>query len=194
MPATTARTTKKPSPHGSVKKSDVEVLVLARQVRDARGAGTFASFCADHGLHTRKAYDLITIIDAVDARRLSADDVRHLGWSKARLVASHGESKALAAAAVSFALNNTLPALARYLRHPGKETRLVTKCFHLTINQARKLEHALMAAGGQMSGGRMKNRSEALMAVVDGRYLQTNSLPPNRKRKPVVDPKLRRAD
>ena len=41
-------------------------VLLGRRIRQAKKRGEFAFFCSSHRIHTRKAYDLIAIADAVD--------------------------------------------------------------------------------------------------------------------------------
>lgn len=150
-----------------LKASTGSALVgLGRSIRSARKHGEFAEFCATHLIHTRKGYDLIVIADAVDAGRLTPNDVTEIGWSKARLIAAQATNKLAARNAVRFARHNILPAVVAYFQQDGAATPLVTKSFHLSPQQASELEAALLRAGGLVRGGRLQNRSHALMTIV----------------------------
>lgn len=145
---------------------DPEPLVLGRRLRTAQERGNFIAYCARVGVHSRKAYDLVAIANAVDDALLTATDVRDLGWSKARLIATQANTKRSARLAVAFARVNTVAALAAYFQTNGPPTKLVTKSFHLTPEEAGELDTALLLSGGQKRGGRFVNRSEALMALI----------------------------
>jgi hypothetical protein len=135
-------------------------------LRAAREMGGFAEFCHSVGLHSRKAYDLIAIADAVASGLLAHDVVREIGWSKARLIATQATTKREAQRALIFARNHTLPALAAFLRTDGVLGPLVTKCFHVTPGDSKIIEAALRSAGARLRAGRLDNRSEALMRIV----------------------------
>jgi hypothetical protein len=136
--------------------------------RAAHQAGEFRAFCDEVPIHIRKAYDLIAIADAVDSGLLSAEAVAEIGWSKARLIACHARTRSAARSALLFARNNTLAALAAYLREPAAAKKLIAKCFSLTVEQARELELALDRAGARRRHGRIDNRAESLMRIVRG--------------------------
>ena len=146
--------------------TEPDLVVLGRRIRRARERGEFASFCSSQRIHSRKAYDLMAIADAVDADLMKASLVQEIGWSKARLIAERAATKPEARRALAFARNNTLPALTAYFQRNGRGTSLVTKCFHLTKSQADELDSALIRAGAQLRKGRMNGRTEALMRVV----------------------------
>ena len=146
--------------------ADPNLIEVGRKIRDARDHGEFREFCDTIGVHTRKAYDLIAIADAIDRGLLTPTDVTKIGWSKARLVAKQTHTRRQARQAVAFAADNTLPALVAYLREGGSGEPLVTKSFHLTWRQAGELDAALKVAGVHMHRGRMENRSQALMRII----------------------------
>ena len=146
--------------------SGADLIALGRSIRAARDRREFPEFCATVPIHTRKAYDLIAIADAVDAKRLTPADVVEIGWSKARLIAAHAAGKAATRKAVRFARSNILPAVVAYFQQDGAATPRITKSFHLSPQQATELEAALLKAGGVQRGGRLQNRSHALMAIV----------------------------
>jgi hypothetical protein len=153
-------------------QSEPDLVAVGRLVRAARDNGNFKTFCDAVSLHPRKAYDLIAIADAVEDGRLQAADVQDIGWSKARLIASHAATKSKAWRAVAFARKNTLAALVAYFQGEGVGAKLVTKSFNLTVHQAQQLESALDQAGAQRHHGRLDNRAEALMTVVRGYRLR----------------------
>jgi hypothetical protein len=132
----------------------------------ARASGDFRAFCDAVELGPRKAYDLIAITNAVEAGRLQETDVQEIGWSKARLIAEQASTKGKAKSALGFARKNTLAALAAYFQGNGTGTKLITKSFNLTAQQAKQLETALVQAGAQRRHGRMDNRADALMSVL----------------------------
>ena len=142
-----------------------EVVALGRRIRRAQKLGEFTPFCEGEGLGRRKAYDLVAIADAVDAGILAPRLVGELGWSKARLIAEHAQTKTEADRSIAFARGNTLPSLTAYFQK-GEGTPLVTKSSHLTPAEARELEAALLQAGGRRRGGRLENRSDALMRII----------------------------
>lgn len=144
---------------------NTDLVALARRIRQAQMRGEFPSYCASIGVHSRKAYDLIAIANAVDAGLLENRLVQEIGWSKARLIAEYANTKSEARRAIAFARRNTLPALAAYFKKGASEA-LVTKSFHLTRSQAEDLEAALLSAGAQRRGGRLVNRPDALMRVL----------------------------
>jgi hypothetical protein len=100
-------------------QSEPDLVAVGRLVRAARDNGNFKTFCDAVSLHPRKAYDLIAIADAVEDGRLQAADVQDIGWSKARLIASHAATKSKAWRAVAFARKNTLAALLAYFQGEG---------------------------------------------------------------------------
>ena len=155
------------------------LVQLGRELREAQDRGEFNAACVALSIHTRKAYDLITIADAVDGGRLDAKMCEELGWSKARLIATRATKKRETRQAIAFARANTLPALLRYFQQGSNGQALVTKSFHLTKAEAEELEDALQEAGARKSGGRLVNRSEALMTLV-------------RMRRPANAPRSRR--
>lgn len=163
MPKQPRRAQRRSEPRGRL---NTDLVELGRAIRAARDRGEFATFCATVPVHSRKAYDLIAIVDAIDARRLTPQDVATLGWSKARLIAERASTRAVARQAVAFARDNTLPAVVAYFRDDRARKALVTKSFHLTLQQARTLEAALVRASGVRRGGRLQNRTEALMAIL----------------------------
>jgi hypothetical protein len=143
-----------------------DLVAFGRLLRTAREHGEFEQFCDALHVHTRKAYDLITIADAVDAGLLTPGAVQEIGWSKARVIASHACTKHESRRAVLFARGNTLPALVSYFQSGSSAESLVTKCFNLTTKEEQELEATLRLAGGRMRGGRMLNRAEALMIIL----------------------------
>ena len=98
-------------------------VLLGRRIRQAKKRGEFAFFCSSHQIHTRKAYDLIAIADAVDSDFLQESVVQEIGWSKARLIAERAHTKPDARRAIAFARSNTLPALTAYFQQEGKAWR-----------------------------------------------------------------------
>jgi hypothetical protein len=160
--------------------ADPNLIEVGREIRGAQVSGKFPEFCAAIGVHTRKAYDLITIADAVDHRLLTPNDVTNIGWSKARLVAKQSHTRRQARQAVAFATDNTLPALVAYLRGGGSGEVLITKSFHLTHRQASDLDAALKVAGVRMHRGRMENRTDALMVIIRAFRATTSRTPPRR--------------
>jgi len=161
---------------GSAKPDLVE---LGRALRQAQERGEFKAACEALPIHTRKAYDLITIAEAVDAGRLEARVCEELGWTKTRLIAALKGTKQQSRRAIAFARKNTAPALVNYIQQGNDGEALVTKSFHLTEAEAEELEDALQKAGARKSGGRLVNRSEALMTLV-------------RMRRPANAPRSRR--
>lgn len=143
-----------------------DLVDLGRALREAQERGEFKAICAALSVHTRKAYDLITIADAVDEGRIDARVCEELGWTKSRLIASQKGTQRQTKAAIAFAKKNTVPTLVNYFQQGRAGTPLVTKSFHLTQAEAGELEGALQEAGARKSGGRMVNRSEALMTLV----------------------------
>jgi hypothetical protein len=143
-------------------------VLLGRRIRQAKGRGEFDSFCLSHRIHSRKAYDLIAIADAVDRDLLQEKVVQEIGWSKARLIGERARTKPDARRAIAFARSNTLPALTAYFQHEGKGVALVTKSFHLTKTQADELNAALIKAGAQLRKRRMNGRTDALMRILRG--------------------------
>lgn len=141
------------------------LIELAARIADARRQGRFRAYCTEINIHTRKAYDLMVIAEALDEARLKADDVFELGWSKARLVATHARTRREIRRAVTFARINTLAAVVAYFK-TGTETALITKSFHLTADEAEELDAALGLAGGDHRKGRFHKRSAALMNLV----------------------------
>ena len=105
---------------------------IGRLVRAAHEEGSFTEFCDAVGLHIRKAYDLVAIADAVDHGLLARNTVQEIGWSKSRLIATQARTKRQAQKALTFARNQTLPAVPAFLRAEGSSGPLVTKCFHVT--------------------------------------------------------------
>lgn len=91
--------------------SESDLVALGRSIRAARDRREFPEFCATIPIHTRKAYDLIAIADAVDADRLTLADVTDIGWSKACLIAAQATGKAATRKAIRVARSNTLPAV-----------------------------------------------------------------------------------
>jgi hypothetical protein len=143
-----------------------DLVEVGRRLQQAQERGEFAAFCSALSLHTRKAYGLVAIGVAVDAGRMEAGVCADIGWSKAQLIAARATSKREARKAITFARANTLPALVKYFQHESSASSLVTKSFHLTIAEAEELELALQKAGALRSGGRMVNRSKALMTLI----------------------------
>jgi hypothetical protein len=143
-----------------------DLVSLGRRIRDARESGRFASFCSSVPIHSRKAYDLIAIANAVDAGLFEAKIVQEIGWSKARLIAENATTKKKAQQAVAFARDNTLPAVVGYFQRNGAGKKLITKSFHLTAGQAKVLEAALVQAGARRRHGRLDNRAVALMQIL----------------------------
>ncbi len=152
-----------------------DLVAFGRLLRTAREHGEFEQFCDALHVHTRKAYDLITIADAVDTGLLTPGAVQEIGWSKARVIASHARTKHESRRAVSFARGNTLPALVSYFQSGSSAESLVTKCFNLTTAEEHELEAALRLAGGRMRGNRMVNRAEALMVIVRAHRRSANA-------------------
>jgi hypothetical protein len=148
------------------RKSEPDLVGLGRRIRRARDRGELRLFCDAVLLHSRKAYDLIAIADAVDAGLLQEEVVQEIGWSKARLIAERAGTKPTARRAIVFARNHTLPALVAFFKHDGNGMALVTKSFHLTPEQARELDAALLRAGARQQGPRMDGRNDALMRIV----------------------------
>src|SRR4051812_22763090 len=97
-------------------QAEPDLVAVGRLIRAARIRGEFKIFCDAVSLHTRKAYDLIAIADAVDAGRLQGTVVQEIGWSKARLIAEHAATKTKARRAMAFARKNTLAALSAYFQ------------------------------------------------------------------------------
>jgi hypothetical protein len=153
------------------------LLVLGRRIRRARDRGEFASFCSSVPIHSRKAYDLIAIANAVDAGLLPPGIVEQIGWSKARLVAERGRTIRYARGAVAFARTNTLAALVAYFQRDGVGTALITKSFHLTKAQAKELDATLLQAGARMHGGRMTGRNDSLMRILRSYRQSTKTNP-----------------
>ena len=147
-------------------KNEPDLVSLGRRIRRARNRGEFLSFCSSVRIHSRKAYDLIAIANAVDAGLLQPGLVQEIGWSKARLIAERALTKPGARRAIAFARGNTLPALTAYFQQEGKGVALVTKSFHLTESQADELESALVKAGAKGRKGRMNGRTDALMTIL----------------------------
>jgi len=147
-------------------QAEPDLVSVGRLIRAARNRGNFKAFCDALSLGTRKAYDLIAIADAVEAGRLPETVVQEIGWAKARLIAERAATKSEARSAVTFARQNTLPALVAYFRGGGAGVKLVTKSFHLTTHRAQMLESALVQAGAQRRGGRLDNRADALMRIL----------------------------
>lgn len=143
-----------------------DLVRLGRRIRRARDSGDFLSFCSSQRIHSRKAYDLIAIANAVDAGLLQPGLVQEIGWSKARLIAERALTKPGARRAIAFARGNTLPALTAYFQQEGEGVALVTKSFHLTKSQADELESALVKAGAEGRKGRMNGRTDALMTIL----------------------------
>jgi hypothetical protein len=117
-------------------RAEPDLVAVGRLVRAARIRGDFKAFCAAVKLGPRKAYDLIAIANAVEAGRLQSTDVQEIGWAKARLIAEQAATKSKARRALTFARKNTLPALFAYFQGNGAKISLVTKSFHLTVQQA----------------------------------------------------------
>ena len=143
---------------------------LGEALRRAQTDGQFKEFCAAYRLHTRKAYELVRIAEAVHRNLLTPADVEDIGWTKAALVAGVTGSRR-ARQAVAYARKYTLPALVSFLRHDqtahGRaEQGLITKSFHLTPAEAEELDAALRLAGAEERGGRMLDRSEPIMRIV----------------------------
>jgi hypothetical protein len=143
-----------------------DYVEIGRLARAARHAGGFKAFCDEVPIHSRKAYDLIAIADAVDAGFLAAEVVSELGWTKVRFIASRARTKSAARSALTFARKNTVPAIVAYLRAPMAAEKLITKSFNLTVKQARELELALDRAGARRRHGRIDNRAESLMRII----------------------------
>ena len=141
----------------------LDLVNLGRRIRRARDSGDFSSYCSSQRIHSRKAYGLIAIADAVDSDILRERVVREIGWSKARLIAERTRSKTEARRAIAFARTNPLPALTAYFQRDGNGRSLVTKSFHLTKSQADELSAALVKAGAQLQKGRMNGRTDALI-------------------------------
>ena len=160
-----------------------DLVEVGRLVRAARIRGDFKAFCAAVSLGTRKAYELIAIADAVNAGRLQEAVVQEIGWSKSGLIAERATTKSETRRATAFARKNTLAALSAYFKENGTGTKLVTKCFHLTENQAQQLETALDQAGARRRQGRMDNRAEALMSVLREYRQPKETRPAGRKRR-----------
>jgi hypothetical protein len=147
-------------------RTEPDLVLLGRRIRDARERGKFPSFCSSIPIHTRKAYDLIAIANAVDAGLFDAKIVHEIGWSKARLVAERTNTKRAARQAVAFARGNILPAVVGYFQRKRTGKKLVTKSFHLTVSQAKELEAALVQAGARRRHDRLDNRTDALMQIL----------------------------
>jgi len=147
-------------------QAEPDLVSVGRLIRAARNRGNFKAFCDALSLGTRKAYDLIAIADAVEAGHLPETVVQEIGWAKARLIAERAATKSGARSAVTFARKNTLPALVAYFRGGGAGVKLITKSFHLTVQQAQYLDATLVEAGAQRRRGRLDNRADALMRIV----------------------------
>ena len=155
-------------------------VLLGRRIRQAKKRGEFAFFCSSHQIHTRKAYDLIAIADAVDSDFLQESVVQEIGWSKARLIAERAGTEPKVSHAIAFARSNTLAALTAYFQQDGNGKALVTKSFHLTRSQADELDAALVKAGAQRRKGRMNGRTDALMSIARN-YTQSITAKPSRR-------------
>jgi len=164
-----------------VRRGDTQpdLVSLGRRIRRARDRGEFSPFCSSVRIHTRKAYDLMAIADAVDSDLMKASLVQEIGWSKARLIAERTGTKSEARRAIAFARYNTLPALAAYFQQDGNGMALVTKSFHLTRSQADELDAALVKAGAKPRKGRMNGRKDALMSIVRN-YTHSITVRPSR--------------
>lgn len=147
-------------------QNPADLVELGRVLEAARQLGEFGAICDTLPIHTRKAYDLISIAGAVDDGRLRPEVVDEIGWTKARLIATRTSTKQETLRALALAPSVTVPALAAYLRDEQTAEPLVTKSFHLTQTEAAQLETALRRAGAHVRGGRIENRSEALMVIV----------------------------
>ena len=113
---------------------------LGGLLQRAQRAGQFKEFCASRALHTRKAYELIRIAEAVQRKLLTPADVMDIGWTKAAVVA-RAASDGPTRQAIAYARKYTLPALVRFLRdgeatHGRAAQALITKSFHLTAAEA----------------------------------------------------------
>jgi predicted Zn-dependent protease len=147
-------------------QANPDLVAVGRLARAARNSTEFKAFCSAVGLGTRKAYDLIAIADAVEAGRLQEVVVQEIGWAKARLIAEHAATKSKARQALAFARKNTLAALVAYFQGSGAGVKLITKSFHLTVQQAQYLDSTLVQAGAQRRGGRLDNRADVLMRIL----------------------------
>ena len=151
-------------------ENGADLVKLGEALRRAQSDGQFKEFCAAYRLHTRKAYELIRIAEAVGRQLITRADVEEIGWTKAALVAGI-DNRRHVRQAVAYARKYTLPALVSFLRHDQAaheraEQGLVTKCFHLTPAEAEELDAALRLAGAEERGGRMRDRSEPIMRIV----------------------------
>jgi hypothetical protein len=160
------RSARKSTRRAPSKSNGSDLVSLGRRIRHANLRKEFASFCASVPIHSRKAYDLIAIANAVDAGLFQAKAVQEIGWSKARVIAQRANTKSIAQDAVAFARTNTLPAVVGLFQRNGAKTKLITKSFHLTVGQAQELETTLVDAGAQRRHGRLDNRADALMRIL----------------------------
>ena len=142
---------------------------LGESLQHARSVGQFKEFCEAYGLHTRKAYELIRIADAVQRNLLTPADVADIGWTKAAVIARAAGGRR-PRRAVAYARKHTMPALVRFLREGEAGGRgqdgLITKSFALTPAEAAELDDALRAAGAKERGGRMIDRSKPIMRII----------------------------
>jgi hypothetical protein len=147
-------------------QAEPDLVEVGRHVRAARDMGEFKAFCIAAPIHSRKAYDLIAIADAVDAGRLQGTVIQEIGWAKARVIAERAATKSEARRGLAFARKNTLPALVAYFQGGGTGMKLITKSFHLTEHQADELEITLVQAGAKRRQGRLDGRADALMRIL----------------------------
>jgi hypothetical protein len=128
---------------------NTDLVGLARRIRQARNRGEFTSYCASIHVHSRKAYDLMAIADAVDAAPRS----RAMTSIEGR-AASHA---ATVAASRSGSRRGEGPAQVRWLRVIADQlghadTRMTEKhCAHLAPSYVADTVRAALQPLGILS-------------------------------------------
>ena len=153
------------------KEPTVNFYELAGLLVGLRKEGAIQALPTETGMSRRRLYYLLEVGQFIRDRKISQADAERVGWTKLQIIARHvsqsGATAKQVAKHMQLALETRSYTLPEVLQGSSSPHKLAV-VFRLSAADKAELLMALTAHGGEIDGGGLGDKGEALMKMVRG--------------------------